>query len=121
MVDSSVPDSVPDSDAARTRSTAQRSEFLRTWLLWTLGFLAFPLAGLAGTAVAGHVDDSMAGLLGGAVSGLVIGTGQVLVSRGRLDALRWIPATTIGMALGLLLPFRPATLTVSSSQIGVSS
>ena len=27
--------------------------FLRTWLLWFAGTLAFPIAGLAGTAVAG--------------------------------------------------------------------
>jgi hypothetical protein len=32
-----------------------RSPFVRTWLIWTAGFLAFPLAGLAGTAVAGRL------------------------------------------------------------------
>ena len=58
-----------------------RPSFLRTWLIWTAGFLAFPLAGLAGTAVAGRVDSPLAALLGGAVAGLVIGAGQALVSR----------------------------------------
>ena len=76
---------------------------LRTWLIWTAGFLAFPLAGLAGTAVAGRVDDPIAALVGGAVAGLVIGTGQTLASRGRLDIRRWVPATAVGMGLGLLL------------------
>ena len=85
------------------RSTASRPSFLRTWLIWTAGFLAFPVAGLAGTAVAGRVDGPVAALLGGAVTGLVIGAGQALASSRRLDPRRWIPATAIGMGLGLLL------------------
>jgi hypothetical protein len=79
------------------------SSFLRSWLIWTVGFLAFPLAGLAGTAVVGRVDSPMAALVGGAVAGLGIGLGQTLASRGRLDIRRWVPATGIGMGLGLLL------------------
>jgi hypothetical protein len=74
-----------------------------TWALWTAGFLAFPLAGLAGTAAAGGVDDPLAAVLGGAVAGLIIGAVQALVSRRRLPALRWCLATGIGMGLGLLL------------------
>ena len=74
-----------------------------TWLLWTAGFLVFPLAGLAGTAAAGRVDDPLAALVGGAIAGLVIGAGQALVSRRRLPALRWCAATTLGMGGGLLL------------------
>jgi hypothetical protein len=80
-----------------------RSSFLRSWLLWTAGFLAFPLAGLAGMGVAGRVDGPLAALLGGTVTGLVIGLGQALASRGRLDPRRWVPATAVGMGLGLLL------------------
>jgi hypothetical protein len=76
---------------------------LRDWLIWTAGFLAFPLAGLAGTAVAGRVDTPVAALLGGAVTGLVIGAGQAVASSRRLDPRRWIPATAAGMSLGLLL------------------
>ncbi|RZT12620.1 hypothetical protein EV649_6975 [Kribbella sp. VKM Ac-2569] len=83
-------------------STPQPS-FLRTWLLWTAGFLAFPIAGIAGDLAAGRVNDAVAALLGGVVTGAVLGTGQVLVSRRRLDPRRWIPATAIGMGLGLLL------------------
>jgi hypothetical protein len=77
--------------------------FLRTWLLWTAGFLAFPIAGIAGSAAVGRVDDLGAALVGGAVSGLVIGTGQALLSRRRLDPRRWIPATAVGMGAGLML------------------
>jgi len=75
----------------------------RTWLIWTAGFLAFPIAGVAGTAVAGRVDDPLAALLGGTVAGIVLGLGQALVSRKRLDLRRWIPATGVGMGVGLLI------------------
>jgi hypothetical protein len=82
---------------------APHASRLRRWLIWTAGFLAFPLAGLAGTGVVGRVDDPLAALLGGAVTGLVIGAGQALVSLGRLDIRQWVPATGLGMGLGLLL------------------
>jgi hypothetical protein len=86
-----------------TQSGASQPVFLRTWLVWTAGFLFFPLAGLAGTAAGGRVDGPIAAVLGGLVAGLVLGAGQALVSRRRLDPRRWIPATGIGMGLGLLL------------------
>jgi hypothetical protein len=86
-----------------THTTASQPVFLRTWLLWTAGFLAFPLAGIAGDLIAGPVDDALAALLGGLATGLVLGIGQTLVSRRRLDPRRWIPATAIGMGVGLLL------------------
>jgi hypothetical protein len=63
-----------------TRSSASRPSFLRDWLIWAPGFLAFPIGGFAGTAVAGRVDDPVAALLGGAIAGPVIGAGQALVS-----------------------------------------
>ena len=83
--------------------TASRASRPRTWLLWTAGSLSFPVAGLAGTAAAGRVDDPIAALVGGTVAGLVIGVGQTLAGRGRLDIRRWVPATAIGMGVGLLL------------------
>jgi hypothetical protein len=86
-----------------TTYRASRSASLRTWLLWTCGFLAFPIAGLAGTAVVGRVDDPVSALFGGVTTGLVIGLGQAVASRGRLDIRMWVPATAIGMGLGLLL------------------
>jgi hypothetical protein len=82
---------------------SSRALSLRSWLIWTAGFLAFPLAGLAGAAAAGRVDGPLAALLGGAVTGLVIGLGQTVASRGRLDLRTWVPATATGMATGLLL------------------
>ncbi len=82
---------------------AVRTRLLRPWARWTAGFLSFPLAGIAGGALAGPVDDLTAALLGGAVTGLVVGAGQSLAGRGAVPARRWIPATTVGMALGLAL------------------
>jgi hypothetical protein len=86
-----------------THPEESRRPALLTWLIWTAGFLGFPLAGLAGTAVAGRVDSPLAALIGGVVTGLVIGAVQVLASRRRLDPYRWIPVTALGMGLGLLL------------------
>ena len=73
------------------RPDPSRRQALLTWLFWTAGFLAFPVAGVAGTAVAGPVDGPLAALAGGAVAGLVIGAGQTLASRRRLGARTWIP------------------------------
>lgn len=78
-------------------------DFLRSWLLWTAGFVALPLAGLAGTSVAGPVNSMPAALSGGAIAGLVIGVGQTLASSHRLQARRWVPATVVGMSAGLVL------------------
>ena len=66
-------------------STTTRPAFLRPWLIWTTGFLSFPLAGIAGGAVAGRVDDPMAALTGGLITGIVIGAGQSLASSRRLN------------------------------------
>jgi hypothetical protein len=86
-----------------TGPPTSKPSFLRTWSIWTIGFLIFPLAGLAGTAVAGRVDSPLSALTGGTVAGLVIGAGQALLSRRRLDPRRWIPASAAGMGIGLLV------------------
>ncbi|MGW8765141.1 hypothetical protein ACWGN5_21820 [Streptomyces sp. NPDC055815] len=76
---------------------------MRVWVRWTAGFLAFPIGGLAGRAAAGPVDDAMSALVGGVVTGAVIGAGQALLSSGRLSPPRWAAATAAGSGLGLLL------------------
>jgi hypothetical protein len=67
-----------------TDTPRRRDTFFWSWLIWTAGFLAFPIAGVAGGAVAGRVDDPIAALVAGVITGAVIGAGQWLVSRGRL-------------------------------------
>jgi hypothetical protein len=86
-----------------SRSRATKPSFLRPWLTWVAGFLAFPVAGLVGAAPLGRVDDPVAALVGGALTGLVLGAGQALAGSRRLDPRRWAPATAVGMGLGLLL------------------
>ena len=86
-----------------TSSTSRRYATLPSWLIWTAGFISFPIAGVAAGAIAGPVNRPLAALIAGLVTGAVIGTGQWLASRRRLRASRWIPASTVGMGLGLLL------------------
>jgi len=73
----------------------------KAWLLWTAGFLAFPIGGALATAATGRVNDFGSALLGGLIVGAVIGTGQWLVARRLLDPKAWIPATAFAMGIGL--------------------
>ena len=74
------------------------------WLLWTAGFLAFPIAGAAAQAVTGRIDDAGSALVGGLAAGLAVGTSQWLVARRRVgDARAWIPATSAAMGIGLMV------------------
>jgi uncharacterized membrane protein len=75
----------------------------KAWLLWTAGFLAFPIAGVLATALVGRINDAGSALVGGMVAGAVIGAGQWLVARRLLDAHTWIPATALAMGIGLLV------------------
>lgn len=74
---------------------------VRHLLRWTAGFVAFPIAGLVGRALAGPVDDVAAAALGGAATGLVLGIGQVLAGGWGRRAWRWVPASAVGAAVGL--------------------
>ena len=76
---------------------------LKAWLLWTAGFLAFPIAGILAAALTGRINDAGSAVVGGVVAGAVIGTGQWLVARRLLDARTWIPATALAMGVGLLV------------------
>ena len=74
---------------------------VKAWLLWTAGFLAFPIAGVLAEALTGRINDFSSALIGGMVAGAVIGAGQWLVARRLLDAPTWIPATALAMGIGL--------------------
>jgi len=74
----------------------------KAWLLWTAGFLAFPIAGALATAVTGRINDVGSALIGGMIAGAVIGTGQWLLARRLLgNPQTWIPATAVAMGIGL--------------------
>jgi hypothetical protein len=74
---------------------------LRAWLIWTAGFVVFPLSGLTGMLVVGRVDGPAGAALGGLATGAVLGAGQALASSRRLPLLRWVAATALGMGVGL--------------------
>jgi hypothetical protein len=77
---------------------------VKSWLVWTAGFLAFPIAGIVAKALTGRIDDAASALVGGLGAGAVIGAGQWLVARREIsDARTWIPATAIAMGVGLLV------------------
>jgi hypothetical protein len=74
----------------------------KAWLLWTAGFLAFPIAGALATALTGRINNVGSALIGGMVAGAVIGAGQWLVARRLVgDPRSWIPATALAMGIGL--------------------
>jgi hypothetical protein len=80
-----------------------RAITIRAWLLWTASFLALPVGGYAGTIISGRIDDPLSAVLGGAIAGLIIGTGQALTSSHRIRPVTWITATILGMGAGLAL------------------
>jgi hypothetical protein len=75
------------------------------FLAWVATLLAFPIAGLAGRAVAGPVDEVWTAALAGAISGAVIGAAQWLALRRIGASVYWIVATAVGFAVGLGLAF----------------
>jgi hypothetical protein len=82
----------------------QRRFNVRAWMLWMVGFVAFPIAGVAAEAATGRINDAGSALVGGLVAGAVIGAGQWLVGRRLVgDPRAWIPATAVGMGIGLLV------------------
>jgi hypothetical protein len=85
--------------------TAQTSRptLLRNLALWSVSFLAIPLAGELGTLLVGRVDNVASALVGGAIVGAILGFVQALVSRGRLSKTAWTVATTAGVSVGVAL------------------
>ena len=76
---------------------------VKAWLLWTVAFVSFPIAGIAAQAAVGRINDGVAALIGGLIAGAVIGAGQWLAARRLLgDPLAWIAATAAAMGIGLL-------------------
>jgi hypothetical protein len=78
---------------------ARRS--FRPWWRWLLVALAFPVAGEIGHLVAGRVDSVSAAVLGGVVTGAGLGAAQWALLRRRGIGVGWIPATAVGLGVGL--------------------
>ncbi|MCW2737526.1 hypothetical protein [Nocardioides sp.] len=71
----------------------------RTVARWMVSFLGFPLGGLAAMVVSGPVDSPAAAILGGLLTGSVLGAAQAVAMRA--DLLTWVTATAAGLAVGL--------------------
>ncbi|HYH59092.1 MAG TPA: hypothetical protein VD790_07710 [Thermoleophilaceae bacterium] len=70
------------------------------WAL-VVGF-AFPVAGLTGWAVGGHVDSASAALIGGAITGAGLGAAQWLAAKEMFGPWpAWVAASAVGYAVGL--------------------
>ena len=82
-------------------SGATRPSFVRSLFLWSLSFLAIPIAGYLGTFVVGRVNNLGSALIGGAFVGAIVGFVHALASSRRLPRLSFTIATTIGMSIGV--------------------
>src|SRR6266542_2478806 len=73
----------------------------RMWL-WPVAILVgFPIGGYIADLVVDGVDSVGAALAAGLIVGAVIGAAEWFALRQRISWL-WIPATTVGMAVGLV-------------------
>ena len=73
----------------------------RMWL-WVVAILvSLPIGGYIADLIVDGVDSMGAALFGGLIVGAVIGAAEWFALRQRVSWL-WIPATTVGMAVGLV-------------------
>ena len=75
----------------------------RTAARWMLTFAGFPLGGLATDLLVGPVNSPVRALLGGVITGSILGAVQAWgLGRNRPSPARWIAATAVGLMLGLV-------------------
>jgi hypothetical protein len=85
-----------------TRPPVARATPWRLAARWLITFAGFPLGGVAARYLTGPVDGTSAAVLGGLVTGAVLGAVQAWGLRtDRTTALRWTLATSVGLAVGL--------------------
>jgi hypothetical protein len=83
----------------QTRSN-WRETARRMWLWPVMILVSLPIAGYIADVVINGVDSVGTALAGGAIAGAIIGAAGWFVLR-KLVSWLWIPATTVGMAVGL--------------------
>jgi hypothetical protein len=89
-----------------------------SWIGVTL--VAFPLAGLLGWAIGGHVDAVMPALIGGAITGAGIGLVQwVFLRRDLRMGPIWILATSAALAVGLSIGAAVVGYETTASQLAI--
>jgi hypothetical protein len=74
----------------------------RTIARWLVTFIGFPLGGLATDLVVGPVHSPVTALLGGLITGAILGAAQAWGLAGRLSPARWTAATAAGLTVGLV-------------------
>lgn len=94
------------------------AKIIFSWLGLTL--LAFPVAGLVGWTVSGHVDAVAPALIGGALTGAGVGLVQWLFLRRDLGVGPvWILATAVGLAIGLSVGAAVVDYETSASSLAI--
>ncbi len=72
---------------------------LRTVARWLVSFVGYPLGGFAALLLSGPVDSLAPAIVGGLLTGTVLGAAQALAMR--FDLVTWVLATAAGLAAGL--------------------
>lgn len=74
----------------------------RTIARWAVSFVGFPLGGLAAMTLVGPVDSPASAVVGGLLTGAVLGAvqGWALRAKGR-SLVAWSAATAVGLGAGL--------------------
>lgn len=85
----------------RTQVSSPKSFDSKTALLWAITCLSLPIGGYVAWLVVGPIDEAWVAVAAGAIAGALIGVGQWLALRRVWVDMRWILATSIGMAVGL--------------------
>lgn len=91
--------------APRISASTDRMSSVKLVFSWIgVSLLAFPLGGLIGWGIGGHVDGVGPALIGGALTGAGIGFAQWFLLRRDLGVSSiWIAATGVALAVGLAI------------------
>ncbi len=86
---------------ARSRSS---NTFKGSALRWLPTFVGFPLGGLAAKLIVGPVDTRATAVVGGAITGAILGAAQSWgLGAAGTSARRWVAGTAVGLAAGLAI------------------
>ncbi len=92
-------------DTAAPHPAVSRTPFFRRTIpRWMVSFAGFPLGGLAAFLLVGPVDSVGSALIGGLLTGGILGAIQAwALGTAQPRRLAWIVATAVGMGAGLTL------------------
>ncbi|MEK6208175.1 MAG: hypothetical protein AABM32_11090 [Chloroflexota bacterium] len=76
---------------------------IRDYAKWLAVFLAYPIAGLLGRAIANPADSLVLAFITAAVAGAVLGLAQWIALGRHVSALRWIGATAVGLGVSFVI------------------